>query len=102
MASRRSVKLTKLAHEQITAIYDEFEQAGTHQQALSFIDSLLDVGFSEARDFPDRFPYYTTLVHVEMRNRYRLAHLKEGYCLLFEVLPDSVVLSVVLDETDLP
>jgi len=50
MASRRSVKLTKLAHEQITAIYDEFEQAGTHQQALSFIDSLLDVGFGEARD----------------------------------------------------
>lgn len=101
MASKRKVILTRLAHEQVTDIYQSLLDAGAGDVAQDFIDDFLDVGFDEVPSFPEQFPL-CPLEHEEVRDRYRMANLEGDFRLIFEIVNERILILLVIHESELP
>lgn len=101
MAARRRVILTRLAHEQVTDIYQSLLDEGADDTAQVFIDDFLDVGFGDVPTFPDQFPF-CPLNHEEVKDRYRMANLEGEFRLIYEIVNDRILILLVIHESELP
>ncbi len=99
MAEKRKVVLTQLIHEHITTRYQQtFAESPSEAEVL--MDDFLDVVFDEIPRFPTRFPIFEGLRAGSAD--YRMAKLRGGFCVIFQVLKSRVLILVLLHESELP
>jgi plasmid stabilization system protein ParE len=95
----KRIVLSKLAHTQITDLFDELS-GDDPRAAESLMDDFLDVVFDEIKHFPDQFP--TCRGMRSYAGDYRLAALYEEYRIIFQILKTKVLILLILHESELP
>lgn len=100
MAEKRKVVLTKLAVDHIDGIYQALLSQGLDTDASELMDDFLDVVFGEIPRFPDKFP---VCEGVQSNTQdYRIGRLRGGFCIIFQIFKDKVLILLILHESELP
>ncbi|MEM7655044.1 MAG: type II toxin-antitoxin system RelE/ParE family toxin [Bacteroidota bacterium] len=100
MAEKRKVVLTRLAHEHVSSIYQEFSKESGESEAETFINDFLDTVFGEIPSFPERFPVCEGV--KTQTNDYRMGALHGDFRVIFQILKEKVLILLIVHESELP